>query len=67
MATSANGRHQASREADASCGLSVSVNLPRWAREYLKLLVELERCGLTVEMPQVLADILKETEIEIAL
>jgi hypothetical protein len=52
---------------EEGAGLSVSVKLPSWAREYVKLLAEMERCGLTIEVPQVLRDILAETEIEIAI
>jgi hypothetical protein len=59
-------RVQASRRRNG--GLSASVELPRWAPEYLKMLADLEqRCGLTVDQDQVLKDILAETVIEIEL
>ena len=47
-------------------GVSATVELPRWAPEYIKLLAVLEeRCGLKVDQEQVLKDILAETVIEI--
>lgn len=64
MATSK--RTQASRRRGA--GVAASIELPKWAPEYLKMLADLEeRCGLKVDQDQVLKDILAETTIEIEL
>ena len=62
MATSKK-RNQASRSIG---GVSATVELPRWAPEYIKMLAVLEeRCGLKVDQEQVLKDILAETVIAI--